>query len=194
MQWLTRSPDTREIPSSSLGIVIFLSTNMILLDSLIQEISLLVGSDSLLVGAATHHQHNEENLHVISLTQEYDNLQSNQSEANMHGKEVTILLLSASRTEAMRVHRIIVAAATRVSGSSDVRVLCRSQLHEDVRLLHLRVVDRVPVVSVVAIQTVRGIHAELLVGRQLLRATVGEEPHPYFLVSRVHLPSSLTRR
>ena len=24
MQWLTRSPDTREIPSSSLGIVIFL--------------------------------------------------------------------------------------------------------------------------------------------------------------------------
>ena len=210
VQWLTRSPDTREIPSSSLGIVIFFNIFLsnIFLFSVNQSINQLdcASKQRILVFShrITHcllefqlwcNRQNANTLVIISRHKPYQKNESNKSKRNKEAYHDTRLFLVSWQAKALFVQICLIAAAVRVRRGYQIRILHRSKVNSDVRIMNGSVMNRIPVVIIRASQTI-GFEFIISVGRQLPR-TIGIrsiQRTSYLSSSKTHAPSCCFRR
>ena len=120
-------------------------------------------------------------------------LDADQTAGDVDPDDAPVLLLEVGQAEAALVERIVITAAAcvrrrhqvRVERRADLRLTtaARTDLDTHIGDRRLSVVDRVPVVSVVAAQTVGGVHGEGLVLGKLLLATINGGKSNYLSLS-----------
>lgn len=104
-----------------------------------------------------------------------------------------MLLLRMRQTEATTVEGVVIAAAARVrrchqervQGRTDLSITTEAHANLDthIRDLLLSIMDRIPVISVVAAQAVGGVHGESLVLGKFLFTMINGRKRDYLFLS-----------